>query len=170
MTVYFWENIVTIQSLFTCRVLAFSWFPIGTSTREPAHNLQKENRGIDVNSRSPAAFQGWYVTNKHHVIFVNLTIRHIPNSFSYEKPGTLKKKTDFLLVQKEIFLSWKNQNKYFVILVKKISENKLHRLVVWYIIWNLKPKVWWPGPTWPLFGIDLIRIFFSFWYLVSSVF
>ena len=26
--------------------------------------------------------------NKYHVIFENSTIRHIPNSFSYEKPGT----------------------------------------------------------------------------------
>ena len=27
--------------------------------------------------------------NKYYVIFVNSTIQHIPNSFSYEKPGTL---------------------------------------------------------------------------------
>ena len=27
--------------------------------------------------------------NKYNVIFVNSTIRHIPNNFSYEKPGTL---------------------------------------------------------------------------------
>ena len=27
--------------------------------------------------------------NKYYVIFEHLTIRHIPNSFSYEKPGTL---------------------------------------------------------------------------------
>ena len=29
--------------------------------------------------------------NKYYIIFENLTIRHIPNSFSYEKPGTLGK-------------------------------------------------------------------------------
>ena len=28
--------------------------------------------------------------NKYYVIFINYTIRHIPNSFSYEKPGTLE--------------------------------------------------------------------------------
>ena len=28
--------------------------------------------------------------NKYYVIFENSTIRHIPNSFSYEKPGTLR--------------------------------------------------------------------------------
>ena len=33
--------------------------------------------------------------NKYYVIFINSTIQHIPNSFSYEKPGTKDKKSIF---------------------------------------------------------------------------
>ena len=45
----------------------------------------------------------------------------------------LKKKTNFLLVQNDFFFSVEkiNTSTYYVILVKKICENKIHRFVVW---------------------------------------
>ena len=35
------------------------------------------------------------------------------------------------LVQKYFFSSWKDQNTYYVILVKKIGENKIRSLIWW---------------------------------------
>ena len=43
----------------------------------------------------------------------------------------LKKKTSFYLTKNIFFFSWKNQNKYYKILGKKIGENKIGRFVVW---------------------------------------
>ena len=43
----------------------------------------------------------------------------------------LKKKTSFYWTKKHFFFSWKNENKCYKILEKKIGKNKIGRFLVW---------------------------------------
>ena len=62
------------------------------------------------------SFAHW--KKKYYVIFENSTIRHISNSFSYEKPGTLKK-TQGLFFHK-YFKHMRGKTDLFYITLEKV--------------------------------------------------
>ena len=81
--------------------------------------------------------------NKYYVIFVHLTIRHIPSSFSYEKQGTLVKILVKIWIWNWCFGS-REQGNYLVPVQLKFFISSRSSLVNWVITqqssWSRSPK------------------------------